>query len=312
MSLPMLANLGLSGMAFVGTDVGGFNFDCTGELLSRWVQVGCFTPLFRNHSACHTRDQEPWAFDTETEEINRKYINLRYQLIPYIYDQLWHGETSGLPLLRPLILHWQEDARTHELNDQLMCGDSILVAPVVQQGQTVRPVYLPAGQWYDYWTKEVISGEAYILREAPLDICPIYIKAGAIIPNHPVRQYVDEMAMEHLILDVYPNDRGDIHLYEHLIDDGESYAYQNGNCAVWRLTQQQLLDKIALTAKLEATDGAFTQPYKTIQWRLNGVSVEQVTSGGAPLHFVQEGATVIFSTVIDQQYLMKIDVTLKR
>lgn len=179
MSIPMLINLGLSGFSFAGTDVGGFGHDCTGELLSRWVQVGAFSPLFRNHSALHTRDQEPWAFDQVTEDINRKYIKLRYTLIPYLYDIMREGEINGLPVMRPLMLHYQDDKNTYEINDEFLCGENILVAPVVEQGKKARIVYLPKGDnWVDFWTKEVFEGGQYIIKQAPLDVCPIYVKQG--------------------------------------------------------------------------------------------------------------------------------------
>ena len=140
MSVPMLMNLGLSGMSFCGTDVGGFGYDCTPELLSRWVQVGAFTPLFRNHTTIYSRDQEPWAFDKITEDINRKYIKLRYKLIPYMYDIFYKGEQSGLPIMRPLMLHYQNDHKTYEINDQFLFGENIMVAPVLEQGKQARMI----------------------------------------------------------------------------------------------------------------------------------------------------------------------------
>lgn len=147
MAVPMLLNLGLSGISFCGTDVGGFSFDCTGELLIRWTQLGCFSPLFRNHSNMFTRDQEPWAFDGKVEGICRKYINLRYLLLPYLYDLLWQGERTGLPIMRPLFLDYQNDEETYELNDQFMVGENLLVAPVLQQGQRCRAVYKSTFQY---------------------------------------------------------------------------------------------------------------------------------------------------------------------
>jgi alpha-glucosidase len=224
MAIPQLCNLGMSGMAFVGTDVGGFGSDCTAELLCRWVQVGCFSPLFRNHSAMGTRRQEPWAFDSNTLEINRKYIKLRYRLLPYFYDLFWKCQKDGLPVLRPLILEYQQDEKTKDMNDEFLLGSSILVAPVVNQGQRVRSVYLPQGQWVDFWTKEVIQGESYLLKEAPLDTCPIYIKAGSIIPNYPEINYVGEKEIEELTLDIYPGACE----YHHFQDNGEDYDYQQG------------------------------------------------------------------------------------
>lgn len=234
MSIPMLLNLGMSGISFCGTDVGGFSFDCTSELLSRWVQVGCFTPLFRNHSCSFTRDQEPWAFDEETLNINRKYIKLRYKLLPYLYDLMWKGEKTGLPIMRPLVLHYEKDIKVQELNDEFLFGENILVAPILEQGKRYRTVYLPEGQWIDYWTKEVIKGEQVIIKEAPLDTCPIYIKEGSIIPNYPDQNYVGEAEVKELTLDIYPG-KGK---YTHYIDDGESFNYKSGQYALYEFSME--------------------------------------------------------------------------
>ena len=229
MSLPMLMNLGLSGMAFCGTDVGGFGHDCTGELLSRWVQVGAFTPLFRNHSTIGSREQEPWAFDKETEDINRKYIKLRYKLIPYLYDLMHKGELTGEPIIRPLLFNYQKDKNTYEINDEFMFGDSILVAPVVEQGSRHRLVYLPEGNnWIDYWTKKEYNGGQYIIKEAPLDICPIYIKTLSIIPIAKEQNYVGEKEVDTLTLDIYLESGNGEFKYTHYLDDGESFDYKDG------------------------------------------------------------------------------------
>lgn len=225
MAIPQLCNLGLSGMTFVGTDVGGFSSDCTPELLCRWVQVGCFSPFFRNHSCKGTRRQEPWAFNQETLEINRKYIKLRYLLLPYLYDLFWISQDKGLPVMRPLIMEYEQDDKVREINDEFLLGSNILVAPVVNQGQRVRSVYLPEGEWIDYWTKEKIRGGRYILRNAPLDICPLYIKAGSIIPNYPAIHYVGEKNITELTLDIYPG----ICEYHHFQDNGEDFDYLKGN-----------------------------------------------------------------------------------
>lgn len=234
MAVPMLLNLGMSGISFCGTDVGGFGFDCTGELLSRWVQVGCFTPLFRNHSSTHTRDQEPWAFDKETESINRKYIKLRYKLIPYLYDIMYEGEKDGLPIMRPLVMHYQEDKMVQEISDEFLVGENILVSPVLEQGKNYKAVYLPRGKWYDYWTKEVISGEKAIIKEAPIDVCPIYIKEGSIIPNYPDQNYIGEKEIDKLTLDIYKGNGK----YFHYIDDGESYNYRNGEYTLYEFSMK--------------------------------------------------------------------------
>jgi len=234
MAVPMLLNLGLSGIAFCGTDVGGFQFDATPELLSRWVQLGCFMPLFRNHSCIHTRDQEPWAFDKITEDINRKYIKLRYKLLPYLYDLMYQCEKTGLPVMRPLFLHYQNDKNTYELNDEFLFGENILVSPVLEQGKNIKAVYLPEGDWIDYWTKEEYKGGGYILKYAPLDLCPMFIKKGSIIPNFEIQNYIGEKKMNKLILDVYPGDG----VYYHYKDDGETFEYKNGKYNFYKFTMK--------------------------------------------------------------------------
>lgn len=229
MSLPMLMNLGLSGMAFCGTDVGGFGHDCTPELLSRWVQVGAFTPLFRNHSTIGSREQEPWAFDKITEDINRKYIKLRYTLIKYLYDMMYKCENSGEPIIRPLLFNYQNDKRTYEINDEFNFGDNILVAPVVEQGARQRLVYLPKGDnWIDYWTGEEHEGGKYIIKDAPLDICPIFIKALSIIPIGKEQNYVGENNEDILTIKIYLGKEEGEATYTHILDDGESFDYRDG------------------------------------------------------------------------------------
>lgn len=205
MSIPQLLNLGMSGMPMVGTDIGGFGSNTTPELLSRWIEASCFAPLFRNHSAKYTKRQEPWQFGQETLDINRKYIELRYKFLPYLYDLCYEESKTGLPILRPLVMHDQKDKKARECNDEYMVGSKILVAPVVQQGARARMVYLPKGEWVDYWTGERIAGECYILKEAPLDICPIYIKSGSIIPTYKDLQYIEPKEIKKLTLEFYPS-----------------------------------------------------------------------------------------------------------
>ena len=227
MAIPQLCNLGMSGMSFVGTDVGGFGSDCTKELMCRWVEVGCFSPLFRNHSAIGTRYQEPWRFDQETVDIYRKAAQLRYHLIPYYYDLFFTGEKTGLPIMRSLVLHYEKDEVAKECNTEFLAGPNLLAAPVVIQGDRKKMVYLPAGTWYDYWTGEKISGDQgqWILRDAPLDTCPLYVKAGTVLPVWPEQNYVGEKDTDQvLMLEVYPGEGS----WDHFQDDGESFAYRDG------------------------------------------------------------------------------------
>lgn len=224
MAIPQQCNLGLSGMAFVGTDIGGFGADTTPELLIRWVQVGCFSPLFRNHCAKGNMNQEPWLFGDEVIAIYRKYVELRYSLLPYFYDLCRVCTQTGLPVIRPLVLHYEHDETVRNLNDEFLVGEQLLVAPVVEQGAVKRMVYLPAGIWYDYWTHKEYQGKEYYLVDAPLDTCPIFVKAGSILPKAPAQMYVGELDNPALILEIYPGEGS----YVHYQDNGEDFAYEDG------------------------------------------------------------------------------------
>ena len=230
MAVPQLCNLGMSGFAFAGTDVGGFSADCTPELLCRWVQVGAFTPLFRNHSSKGSTRQEPWQFDDKTLAVNRKFIELRYRLLPYFYDLFYVCEQSGLPIMRPLVLHYEDDPETWNLNGEFLLGENLLVAPVLEQGADKKMVYLPEGTWYDFTTGKAYAGKQYYLIDAPLDTCPIFAKEGAMIPTYEVHQYVGEKPYDTLKMLVFPGGGK----YVHYQDNGTDFAYQ---CGAYNLYQ---------------------------------------------------------------------------
>lgn len=269
MAVPMLLNLGMSGIAFAGTDVGGFGFDCTGELLSRWVQVSCFSPLFRNHNTILTRDQEPWAFDETTLNIYRKYVKLRYKLIPYLYDLMRQCESNGLPPMRPLVLHYTDDKNVHELNDEFLFGENILVAPILEQGKNFRAVYLPEGNWVDYWTGETIKGKQHIIKIAELDTCPIYIKEGSIVPNYPEQNYIGEKEISDLILDIYTGD-GE---YTHYQDDGSSFNYKEGEFNLYKFS---ITKDENLSIKIEFPHTGYYKYYNNFKIKINNKNINKI------------------------------------
>lgn len=219
LSLVQMMNLGLSGMYMNGSDIGGFGSDCTPELLIRWIQAGCLAPFFRNHYAKGTRYQEPFAFDEKTMKLCRDAINLRYHLLPYIYD-IAHED---LPILRPLILEYPKDPECVNLSDQYLVGDKLLVAPVMTPGVSARAVYLPEGTWYDYYTGEKYIGGKYILADAPINKLPLFAKAGAILPV-AVGQPQSTEDIKEIVLEVFPG----IGHFVHYSDDGESNDYLDG------------------------------------------------------------------------------------
>lgn len=289
LSIPMLLNLGISGMSFCGCDIGGFSNDCNKELLCRWIEAGCFSALFRNHSAMFTRDQEPWTFDEKTLNINKKYINLRYKLLPYIYDLMYKGEKDGLPLIRPLVLHYSEDKNVHDLNDEFLLGENILVAPVVEQGKNYRAIYVPEGSWIDYWTKKEVKGGKVILKDAPIDICPMYIKKGAIIPNWPIQNYIGENKIEELTLDIYlGNGR-----YEHYEDDGESYKYRVGEYNLYEIIQ--LEEENLVNIKIVKKHRGYSSRYKTIKILFNSLGIKKITFNGKNLEFEEKQNKICFT-----------------
>jgi alpha-glucosidase len=232
LSIPMLLNLGLSGMAFTGPDVGGFSGVPGAELLARWTQLGAFLPYFRNHTMAGTPDQEPWAFDARTETICRQAIEMRYRLLPYLYTAFWQCARTGLPIMRPLFLTFQDDPATYALEDQFMLGDVLLVAPVVEPGATSRQVYLPPGLWYDFDGPGQHTGGQTISVAAPDGHIPVFVRAGSVLPTWPSMQFVGERQVEAVTLRVYPGTGGGASwLYE---DDGRSRAHERGD---WRLTR---------------------------------------------------------------------------
>jgi len=282
LSIPQLMNLGLSGFAFSGCDVGGFSHDCTPELLVRWVQVGAFSPLFRNHTAIGTRDQEPWAYDEETLDAYRKAMKLRYRLLPYLYDLMREAENTGIAPLRPLVLEYPHDEQVHEIDDQFLFGSRILVAPIVEQGKRHRAVYLPEGKWYDDRTGELLEGGRTILAEAPLDVCPIYVQAGTLLPAYPDRKYVGERKIDELLLYVYPGS-GE---YTHFEDDGESFAYRDGGYNEYRFSQTETEQGLAL--KLEKKHDGYAEGYEWIRVTVHGLQAASVTLNGEAIDFETE------------------------
>lgn len=219
LSLTQMMNLGLSGMYNVGSDVGGFGSDTTPELLIRWMQLGAISPFFRNHYAKGTRNQEVFAFDQVTMDACRVSLDLRYHLIPYIYD-LAHED---MPILRPMVLEYPDDPMCREMTDQCMLGDSLIAAPVMTPGVTARAVYLPKGTWYDYYTGKRYSGGKYVLADAPIERIPLFAKAGAVIPVSDGKPQSTE-DINDVILEVFPGNGRHI-CY---MDDGETLAYQKG------------------------------------------------------------------------------------
>jgi len=251
--VPVGLNYSLSLTPFWGTDIAGFvpTDDLTGEYYARWFQFATFNPLFRSHGRTwHLR--LPWGWNTgesgplETnwrpnpnelhnaaiEPICKKYLELRYRLLPYNYTLMREACDTGLPPMRVLWLHYPNDPEAVKLGDEYLWGRDLLVAPVVQKGAKSRRVYLPEGIWFDWWTGEKLSGKRWIERPVDLATMPLYVRAGAIVPLDPVRQYTSQPVSGPTSLQIFPGADGEFTLYD---DDGQSLGYRNGSDAktVW-------------------------------------------------------------------------------
>jgi len=192
MSMPQLQNLGLSGVAWAGVDIGGFFDDGNGELLARWTELGVFQPFCRNHSAMGTARQEPWAFGEPWESICREMLLLRMRLLPYLYTLFEECHRTGAPILRPLLFEFPEDETTYTADDQFMVGSALLVAPITRPGLEHRHVYFPEGTWHHFWTGDFVSGPAHILAHAPLGQPAIYVRSNTPIPMGDPIQHTGE------------------------------------------------------------------------------------------------------------------------
>ena len=279
-SIPQILNLGLSGFAFAGADVGGFRGSPPADLLTRWMEVGAFSPFYRNHGEKNSRFREPWVDGPEHEAIRKKYIETRYRLLPYIYTKMEETSRTGIPLIRPMFLEFPADSSLATNDEEFMFGDSFLVAPKVREFAAPYQITLPQGDWYDYWTGAKLGGSQKIEVDPPLDTLPVYTRAGAIIPQQPVVQYVGESWEGPLELRVYagPDCRGDLYM-----DDGNTVEYQHGAFSRIHFTCQAAWDHFEIN--MSPPQGAYKPWFKDVQVVIYGAgrNVKQVSMDGRPI-----------------------------
>jgi alpha-glucosidase len=251
-------------VSFVGTDIGGFHWHSSSELWARWIELGAFYPFSRGHSVTTARQKEPWMWGERTEKIARKYIELRYQLLPYLYTLFEESARTGSPIMRPLLYEFYTDPQVLELHDEVMVGSGLLLAPVYRPGVQYRHVYLPGGNWYDFWSGEIIR-EAHVMAHAPLEVLPLYVRAGTVLPLGPLMQYSNERPLNPLVLEIYLDEQGAAtgQLYE---DDGESFAYAQGeSCITTYTVTTEAASPPVLCAQRQ---GQFEPPLRSVEIRL--------------------------------------------
>lgn len=266
MAIPMCLNFGLSGQPFVGPDIGGFVGNPTGEMFTRWLQYGALLPFCRVHTETGSKEQEPWSYGAVLEAINKKSIELRYKLLPYLYTQFRASSLNGLPIMRPLMLEFPSDTSTYRIESEFMIGSELLVVPIVIEGAVSRDVYLPGGSWYDFWTKKKIEGGKWMKIDAPIDHLPLYVKAGSVIPMQQVVQFTDQAPVDPLTYEVYLAENAAGTLYE---DDGISFGYQKGNFRIVNVTVTAVPEGWKI--EQSAPEGNFQISDRSVVFTLHGI-----------------------------------------
>lgn len=221
LSLPMLLNLGMSALPFVGADIGGFSYNAAPELLCRWYQLGMFYPFARNHCAEHARRQELWAFGPETEEIASEALRLRERLMPDLYTSFYLARRDTAPVLRALVWDYPEDPECRHIHDQFLFAQGLMGAPVLRPGQRIRQVYLPGGEWFDWHTRQALDGGQWILAEAPLERMPLFVRSGTATVT-------DEGVPGELRLTLWLDDTAAEGRWVLYSDDGETLEHEAG------------------------------------------------------------------------------------
>ena len=239
----------MAGNPYWCSDIGGFQNDPTDDILTRWFQAGTFFPIFRTHGS---RPTEIYNMSATVKPIAIAFSTLRYRLMPYIYSLAWKVTSENYTMTRALPFDYPNDASVRNIANQYMFGPALLINPITTTGATSRSVYLPAGNWYDFWTGTVNTGTAgrNVTASAPSQIIPIYAKAGAILPMGPKIQYATQ-SVDPIELRVYPGANGSFTLYE---DAGDSYDYETGKYATIPITYIDSPQNLVIGAR----SGSFT------------------------------------------------------
>ena len=224
----LLNSLGVSGIAFTGMDIGGFTGNPSVELYSRWIQLGAFTPYFRNHTAVNTKSSEPWTFGEEVLEIARNYISLRYKLLPYLYSTFYEATQNGLPVMRTLAIENTFDDKVYDtrFQNQYFFGQAFMIAPF-EAKKDFGNIYFPNGEWYDLYTDELTPGNNEVVKPLNINKLPVFVKGGSIIPQQSLIQSTAEVPSDTLIVHIYIGNSENNFLYYE--DDGKSFDYEKGN-----------------------------------------------------------------------------------
>lgn len=257
--------MGLSGIPFVGPDLGGYIGEATKEMYTRWVEVGVFSPYLRNHRGQYQMANEPWAYGEEAEAISKTYIEFRYQMMPYLYSKFYETSKTGIPIARSLCLDYPFDSNVYSLNYQyqFIFGDALLISPLTSKEKS-KTIYFPKGQWYNIFTDEKIEGGQELLKDFPLYNLPLYVKESAIIPLQSITQSAQEKPTDVLFVHVYNGKQNNEFVYYE--DDGKTLDYQKNN--FYKRTIQ--FDPENKMLKFSKAEGDYVSHFKKIKLILHG------------------------------------------
>jgi alpha-glucosidase len=263
-SIRELLNMGLSGLTFAGADIGGFAKSPSPDLYTRWLETGIFYPFCRTHTELGSREQDPWSYGIRREDINRNSIQLRYRLLPYLYNAFYQSSQTGLPVMRALMLDYPNDPHAVEQQEEFLFGDDLLAAPVIRDGEWTWRVYLPKGEWFDFWSDRRYEGPRNVTAQAPLGRVPLFVRGGAIIPTQQPVQYTDQAPINPLTFEIYPDGNSARDYYE---DDGESFDYQRGVYLREQISASQAASEV--TIRVSARQGSYTPSPRSLVFKVH-------------------------------------------
>ncbi len=289
----LLNSMGLSGISFAGMDIGGFGGNPTQNLYTRWMEIGAFCPMFRGHTAIYTNHTEPWSFGEISEDIVRRYIGFRYQLMPYLYSCFYESSQSGMPVMRSLSIDYALDTLIYDqkYQQQYFFGPAIMVAPV-KSTEELAEVYLPAGKWFDLFTDKVFDGNQPVLTTSPVSKLPLFVKAGSIIPMQKLVTSTADDPGDTLFVHIYRGyDKNRFIYYE---DDGQTYGYSEGNFNKRSISYDAINRNIIFDKK----EGSFPSKFKNIAiifHGFNSTDLKKLNLNKSP-HAVSQGKQRFFTS----------------
>jgi alpha-glucosidase len=272
LTIPLVLGTGLSGQPYSGPDIGGFSGTPSAELYLRWFQMATFLPFFRTHSAHTTAPREPWVFGEPFTSIIRNYLRLRYQLMPYLYSLAWEISQNGHPFVRPLFWNAPEQAALRQIDDEFMLGENLLIAPLLEEGQSRRTVSLPPGCWSSLWDEQVYSGPGEVQIECGLKNIPILVRQGSLLPMQEDNQ---------LVIHIYAPEPGHTVHYRLYSDSGDGSPIPG--------EQEFRLDDFRVSRDGEALEinwqnvGDYPLPYSQVELELHIINLKEATLDGRPL-----------------------------